>query len=65
MLIIMRSVFVFLAALISSIVPLQAQDSDSFAWNKATVYFLITDRFHNGDPSNDQNYGRRNDYVIE
>ena len=38
---------------------------DSFAWNKATVYFLITDRFSNGDPSNDQNYGRRNDYGSE
>ena len=40
-------------------------DHDSFAWNKATVYFLITDRFSNGDPSNDQNYGRCNDYGSE
>ncbi len=29
-----------------------AQDVDVF-WRNATVYFLLTDRFHNGDPSND------------
>ena len=44
---------------------LKNSNHDSFAWNKATVYFLITDRFSNGDPSNDQNYGRRNDYGSE
>ena len=48
-----------------SIFPLQAQESDHFEWRNATVYFLITDRFNNGDPSNDQNYGRRNDYGSE
>lgn len=51
--------------LVSSISALQAQESDSFEWQNATVYFLITDRFHNGDQSNDQNYGRRNDYSSE
>lgn len=29
-----------------------------FTWNNATVYFVITDRFANGDPSNDNSYGR-------
>ncbi len=33
-----------------------------FSWPSATVYFLITDRFVNGDTANDQNYGRINDY---
>jgi alpha-amylase len=29
-----------------------------FSWDNATVYFVVTDRFENGDPSNDQSYGR-------
>lgn len=27
-------------------------------WNTATIYFLLTDRFNNGDPSNDLNFDR-------
>ncbi|MGW8394140.1 alpha-amylase family glycosyl hydrolase [Pseudoduganella sp. HUAS MS19] len=33
----------------------------SFLWENATVYFLITDRFANGDKSNDLAYGRKAD----
>ena len=29
-----------------------------FYWESATVYFLLTDRFNNGDPSNDKQYNR-------
>lgn len=29
-----------------------------FSWDNASVYFLITDRFYNGDKSNDHSYGR-------
>ena len=36
------------------------QVTDPF-WRNATVYFLMTDRFANGDPSNDQAYGRQPD----
>lgn len=32
-----------------------------FSWQNATVYFVLTDRFENGDPSNDESYGRRKD----
>ncbi len=32
-----------------------------FSWDNAVVYFLITDRFFNGDPSNDNSYGRAKD----
>ena len=32
-----------------------------FTWPNATVYFVITDRFENGDPSNDGSYGRQRD----
>ena len=31
----------------------QAQSKAIFSWNNATVYFLLTDRFNNGNPSND------------
>jgi alpha-amylase len=30
-------------------------------WRNASIYFLMTDRFANGDPSNDQSYGRQPD----
>ena len=30
----------------------------AFSWDNATVYFLLTDRFCNGDTSNDHSYGR-------
>ncbi len=29
-----------------------------FLWENATVYFLLTDRFYNGDPGNDLNFKR-------
>ena len=32
--------------------------SKEFSWDNATVYFLLTDRFKNGDTSNDHAYGR-------
>lgn len=31
----------------------------SFDWRNATVYYAMTDRFYNGDPVNDESYGRR------
>ena len=37
----------------------------AFDWHNATVYFVLTDRFVNGDPSNDHSYGRRNDGMQE
>ncbi len=36
------------------------KDSIPFLWDAANVYFLLTDRFHNGNPENDVNYGRTN-----
>lgn len=32
-----------------------------FLWKNATVYFLLTDRFHNADKKNDLAYGRKAD----
>jgi alpha-amylase len=31
----------------------------AFTWDNATVYFVVTDRFHNGDQTNDESYGRK------
>ena len=39
----------------------QAADDTSAFWKNATVYFLMTDRFANGDPGNDNAYGRARD----
>lgn len=38
---------------------------DGFRWGNANVYFVITDRFCNGDSLNDVNYGRIVDYRSE
>jgi alpha-amylase len=32
-----------------------------FTWENATVYFLLTDRFNNGNPANDHAYSRKDD----
>jgi alpha-amylase len=36
----------------------QAPVKKPFSWEAATVYFLLTDRFQNGNPANDHNYNR-------
>ena len=37
----------------------------AFDWHNATVYFVLTDRFVNGDPTNDNSYGRHKDGMEE
>ena len=32
--------------------------ADSFSWDNASVYFLLTDRFVNGNTANDHSYNR-------
>ena len=34
------------------------ESPDDFSWDNANVYFLLTDRFYNGNTSNDHSYGR-------
>jgi len=41
----------------------QSINTDVF-WKNATVYFMLTDRFANGDPSNDTAYGRGQDTGV-
>jgi len=35
-----------------------------FTWKGANVYFLLTDRFNNGDPSNDINFERTKETAV-
>lgn len=42
---------------VSSSVSKITSPSD-FSWDNASVYFLLTDRFYNGNTSNDHSYGR-------
>lgn len=41
--------------------PAAAAANAPFLWQNATVYFLLTDRFSNGNPANDRAYGRQPD----
>ena len=36
----------------------EAPSETPFLWDNANIYFLLTDRFNNGDPSNDVNFDR-------
>ncbi|ALR78587.1 alpha-amylase [[Enterobacter] lignolyticus] len=36
-----------------------------FSWHNATVYFVLTDRYVNGNPDNDTSYGRHKDGMQE
>lgn len=38
--------------------PETSAEDAAFSWDNATVYFTLTDRFNNGDSSNDHSYGR-------
>lgn len=38
----------------------QGRDSVPFLWEAANIYFLLTDRFRNGNPENDLNFDRVN-----
>ena len=35
-----------------------ANENTPFSWDNVNMYFVITDRFYNGDPNNDHSYGR-------
>lgn len=41
--------------------PIDGRSLGWSGWDNATVYFVITDRFFDGDPSNNNSYGREPD----
>lgn len=61
----MRNLILFILLNIICLSSLRAEQSRGFNWGNATVYFVITDRFCNGDSTNDINYGRKVDYGSE
>jgi alpha-amylase len=48
----------------TAVSPSAAATSPSAFWNSATIYFLLTDRFQNGDPGNDRALGRAHDGAL-
>lgn len=61
----MRKSYLLLVLLPAIAQQIMADVPSAFDWGKATVYFVITDRFANGNPGNDVNYGRIVDYGSE
>ena len=55
-----KTLFVGAFALLTSCSAVQNSGSDKqpFVWEGANLYFLLTDRFNNGDPNNDVNFNR-------
>lgn len=57
-------VFTVLFVLYSCTARLNTAPKEPFNWAGANLYFLLTDRFSNGDPSNDINFGRTDSTAI-
>lgn len=41
-----------------------SQQEKAFEWNNANVYFMLTDRFNNGNPDNDEQVYRKKESAI-
>jgi alpha-amylase len=55
------SMLLAFGAMSSAQAQAQSPNGKPFVWENATVYFLLTDRFNNGNPGNDGAYGRKID----
>lgn len=58
-------IYLLLASLLCLSAAVQSSARKTYDADAATVYFVITDRFCNGDSANDVNYGRIVDYGSE
>ncbi|MDE6267377.1 MAG: hypothetical protein K2M07_08535 [Muribaculaceae bacterium] len=61
----MKNLILTVVTLVICIFSWANDGNQEFNWSNATVYFVITDRFCNGDTLNDCNYGRKTDYGSE
>lgn len=43
---------------------IENRPSSPFVWEAANIYFLLTDRFNNGNPNNDINFERDNETAV-
>ncbi|MEB3346345.1 starch-binding protein [Aquimarina gracilis] len=48
-----------LCLLLPNVMNAQSLRNLPFSWDNVTIYFLITDRFNNGDPTNDTSFDRQ------
>ncbi|QOW10210.1 alpha-amlyase [Kaistella flava (ex Peng et al. 2021)] len=61
----MKKVLILLGfSLLTSCSSLKNNQQKPFVWEGANVYFLLTDRFKNGDPSNDINFNRKEKAAV-
>ena len=64
----MKHLFLLLitATMVVSCQPVQKEVNTTypFDWEAATVYFMMTDRFHNGNNSNDVNFSREKETAV-
>nr|UZU83953.1 amylolytic enzyme [Massilia timonae] len=58
------SMLLAFGAMSSAAAQTKAPAGKPFVWENATVYFLLTDRFNNGNPANDKAYGRKDDAAV-
>jgi len=61
----MKKIFLFVLLTLCCQYVAYPSGGNDFNWAGSTVYFVITDRFCNGDTANDVNYGRIVDYGSE
>ncbi len=56
-----RLLFSFILSLSLSFIPqnVKPDKEKAFDWDNASIYYLMTDRFSNGDETNDLSYGRK------
>jgi len=57
-------VLLFTSSCSPSSSKLEAGGAPPFLWENANIYFLLTDRFLNGDPSNDLNFDRNDKTAV-
>jgi len=62
---VMKTTVLFTVMMLCALGVSDISTASGFGWSHATVYFVITDRFANGDTANDVNYGRIVDYGSE
>lgn len=49
---------------IQEVQPMPQKENPPFSWEGANVYFLLTDRFNNGNPDNDLNFNRTDSTAV-
>ena len=64
----MKQLILILFAIISIVSCKEAEKIEKaqapFTWDGANIYFMLTDRFNNGDTSNDINFGREKETAV-